>query len=129
MVKKSVFHLFRLIFVLSLILSQTVSLAQSQPPIPEYPRHRKEVGTSFDRLPPAPTLHAALAAQSPNDQRIPWSKVVFESYRDNNYEIYIANDDGSGLARLTSDSRLRYPASLESGRDPDRLYFQAPRQL
>jgi TolB protein len=40
----------------------------------------------------------------PGAVRIPWSRIVFESYRDSNFEIYSANDDGSALRRLTNQS-------------------------
>jgi uncharacterized repeat protein (TIGR01451 family) len=35
---------------------------------------------------------------------LPWSKVVFQSFRHNNWEIYVGNDDGSGQVRLTFHS-------------------------
>ncbi len=33
---------------------------------------------------------------------VPGSKLTFQSYRDNNWEVYYGNDDGTDLARLTT---------------------------
>jgi len=36
---------------------------------------------------------------------ISWSKLVYQTYRHGNWDIYISNDDGSGDKRLTTDGR------------------------
>ena len=39
-----------------------------------------------------------------SNQRHPGAKIAFYSNRDSNYEIYVMNDDGSGLTRLTNNA-------------------------
>ena len=46
---------------------------------------------------------------------VPWSKLVFQSYRDNNWEIYRANSDGSGAVRLTNNSAFDIDPRLTRG--------------
>ncbi len=45
----------------------------------------------------------------------PWSRLVFQSIRDNNWEIYVGNDDGSGQTRLTYDSNIDVHPRLNRG--------------
>jgi uncharacterized repeat protein (TIGR01451 family) len=45
----------------------------------------------------------------------PWSHLVFQSIRDNNWEIYLGDDDGSGQARLTFDSNSDVHPRLNRG--------------
>ncbi|MCI0576533.1 MAG: hypothetical protein L0332_06220 [Chloroflexi bacterium] len=85
--------------VLGLSTFATVLAGQATPAAEENPPARPLYNYTAERLlrdprpesPPQPT----------NPQIIPWSKLVFQSYRDNQWEIYNGNDDGSGQARLT----------------------------
>ena len=43
----------------------------------------------------------------PNSVFVPWSKIVFNSYRDDNYEIYIA--DGNAEQPNPPDQSIRLP--------------------
>ena len=52
---------------------------------------------------------------TPNTPILTWSKMVFQSYRDDNWEVYISNDDGSGLARLTNHNRSDIHPHLNRG--------------
>ena len=66
----------------------------------------------------------------PAEDRAPsWSpdgqKVLFESHRDGNSEIYVAEVDGSGLVRLTENKGVdQYPAWAPDG---ERVVFQSER--
>lgn len=46
---------------------------------------------------------------------VPWSKLVFQSYRNNNWEIYRANSDGSGAVRLTNNGAFDIDPRLNRG--------------
>lgn len=48
-------------------------------------------------------------------QFIPWSKLVFQSYRDGNWEIYLADGDGSNQTRLTFDGAADIHPRLNRG--------------
>ncbi|MBN1886562.1 MAG: PD40 domain-containing protein [Thermoflexales bacterium] len=92
-----------LILTLTVAFAVTSSVAElrAMPPPPE-PDHQKLDPLSF-RGP------MTLAPDNPNTQSagIPemaaWSKLVFQSLRDDNWEIYLANGDGSNQTRLTYD--------------------------
>ena len=45
----------------------------------------------------------------------PWSRLAFQSIRDNNWEIYLGNDDGSGQTRLTVDGNSDIHPRLNRG--------------
>jgi Tol biopolymer transport system component len=54
-----------------------------------------------------------------------WSKITFQSYRDGNWEIYIANGDGTGQMRLTANSASdTYPRLNRGG---TRIVFDSNR--
>ncbi len=56
-------------------------------------------------LTPPPAAQTTTAADQP-----PWNQVVFQSYRDGNWEIYMINPDGSHPRRLThNDAPDMYP--------------------
>lgn len=46
---------------------------------------------------------------------LPWSKVVFQSIRDGNWNIYIGNDDGSAQTRLTNSAASEIHPHLNRG--------------
>lgn len=48
-------------------------------------------------------------------ETISWSKVVFQSFRDGNWNIYIGNDDGSGQTRLTNSGAPEMQPNLNRG--------------
>ena len=45
-----------------------------------------------------------------------WSKIVFQSYRDGNWEIYSADGDGANQTRLTADPGIDTMPRLNRGR-------------
>ncbi len=47
--------------------------------------------------------------------KLPWSKIVFQSFRDGNWEIYIGNDNGSGQIRLTNNGASDIHPHLNRG--------------
>lgn len=57
---------------------------------------------------------------------IHWSRVVFQSFRDNNWEIYTSNDDGSSLARLTHTGSADLHPRLNRG--SNKIVFASNRQ-
>jgi dipeptidyl aminopeptidase/acylaminoacyl peptidase len=76
---------------------------------------------------PSPTaLPQPSATPPPTDTPIPTApdRIVFQSNRDGDFEIYIINVDGSNLQQLTNNSNIddKYPAVSPDGR---RIAFQA----
>ena len=55
----------------------------------------------------------------------PWSKIAFQSLRDNNWELYTSDGDGDGQARLTADPAADIAPRLN--RDATRLAFASRR--
>ncbi|MBK9052513.1 MAG: PD40 domain-containing protein [Chloroflexi bacterium] len=55
----------------------------------------------FDQ-PAVPQAPGIISGPTAPEIIIPWSKIVYQFYQDNNYEIYLTNDDGSGQVRLTN---------------------------
>ncbi len=54
-----------------------------------------------------------------------WSKITFQSYRDGNWEIYLANGDGTGQMRLTANAASdTYPRLNRGG---TRIVFSSNR--
>jgi Tol biopolymer transport system component/outer membrane protein assembly factor BamB len=51
----------------------------------------------------------------PNDAPPAWSRLAFESYRNNNWDIYTANADGSGEQRVTSGTAIEGSPALVKG--------------
>jgi Tol biopolymer transport system component len=115
--KKMFIREVQLALILCLFSFVMVSSVQSQTPTPEHPRRGMEDETSFDRPPTEPTYRPTLNAQTPAAPRLAWSKVVYHSFQDNNNycEIYLANDDGSGLVRLTNNSKTDISPRLNRG--------------
>lgn len=84
----------------------TRSLAQVNPP-----RHEERAG-----LPYRPTNPTSLAGpQVAGTSLVSWSRLVFQSYRDGNWEIYYSNDDGTAEARLTNSSEPDIQPVLNRG--------------
>ena len=65
------------------------------------------------------------ASDAPAANIVPWARLVFQSYRDGNWEIYRANPDGSGAARLTNNPALDKDARLNRG--ATRIVFASDR--
>ncbi len=99
---------------LSLVLGTAVfglnTASADPPPVPPDPYERQQLSPlsrqSADRRQLQVTLNAP---------RLPWSKIVFQSYRDSNWEIYIGNDDGSGQTRLTNSNTSDIHPQLNRG--------------
>jgi uncharacterized repeat protein (TIGR01451 family) len=66
--------------------------------VPTAPPHDHR--TELTRSPLAATT--ARSQQAVGASLFPWSRVVYQTYGNNNWEIYIANDDGSQPLRLTN---------------------------
>lgn len=56
---------------------------------------------------------------------IPWSKVTYQFYENNNYEVYLMNDDGSGQVRLTNHPAHDIHSRLN--RDSTKVIFASNR--
>lgn len=102
------------LFVCGLLIVQTEPTGatsdpqQGQPP-PISPMLRQELifKDSGAVQPSTPETEAT--------ETVPWSKLVFQSYRDNNWEIYRANADGTGQVRVTNNGALDKDARLNRG--------------
>lgn len=83
------------------------ALADSQPPSPE------------ERLwlPPLPPAEAppAQPINPLSSDNIPWSQLVFQSYRDGNWEIYNGGQTGMGQTRLTAHNEPDIHPRLNRG--------------
>lgn len=60
-----------------------------------------------------PETESVQSIQSP--EILSWSKVAFQSFRDDNWNIYVGNDDGSGQARLTTNNVSEIQPHLNRG--------------
>jgi hypothetical protein len=95
--KRTIYQAFSLTVVMALIMVQLGMAGDGNPPVPtNIPTNRLERGmTSWEGESVPDNSKQSTQAQSPAVTNIlnPWDKIVFESYRDNNYEIYLI--DGS----------------------------------
>jgi hypothetical protein len=65
---------------------------------------------------PPPAAPGPRPAQSPATSRLgEWSRIVFTSYRDGNWEIYIANGDGANQTCLTNNPAIDTTPRLNRG--------------
>ncbi len=103
-------RIFQLAVILAMVIPLVVSSGQAQKLAPEGDRPLLGLvrGAEFSSLslPMDTYLYSQPAEASPAavSSLITPSKLVFSSYRDWNYEIYLSNDDGSDLQRLTNNS-------------------------
>ncbi len=67
------------------------------------------------RLPLEETSRLAPQAVIAPEAIVPWSKLVFQSYRDDNWEIYLADGDGSNQTRLTNRNSSDLHPQLNRG--------------
>lgn len=108
-------YLKRVAFITALIallavVTQTAVPQEEPRPFPLDVRHE---------LPYRPDLAVEVAPQSEAEVAaatyIPWSRVVSQSLRDGDWEIYTAADDGSGQLRLTNDPAADVHPRLNRG--------------
>lgn len=114
--KRKVFLM--LVPALALVLVELGSRIHAAPPTPESPtlpppREREAIpylGTGAEPVVAMqPQKEVAITAVAD------WSKIVFQSYRDNNWEIYIANGDGTNQTRLTWNDAIDMQPRLNRG--------------
>ncbi len=105
---------------------EAAQVASSEPttPLPPLPPQRSDLEQSVPHL--ANAELPATASRSVQALTLyPWSRLAFQSIRDNNWEIYTGNDDGSGQTRLTyanaSDMQARF------NREATRIVFASNR--
>ena len=60
-------------------------------------------------------LPAQPRSDAPTANIVPWARLVFQSFRDDNWEIYRGNPDGTGVARLTNHPANDRDARLNRG--------------
>jgi uncharacterized repeat protein (TIGR01451 family) len=90
------------------------TVAEPPTPTPPHPRPGYE---GLENLPhrALTTLQTAPQGNVASAQLAAWSKIVFESYRDDNWEIYLASGDGSNQTRLTYDGAADIQPRLNRG--------------
>jgi TolB protein len=115
-------------FVVLIGLLLLAPLAQAQGPTPPPPPPHGGTHYGIDqqgllsRLPGAqPPARAADQANAP--ACAPWSKLTFASYRDNNWEVYKAQGDGTGQTRLTN--RAEVDTAPKFNRGCTRIAYQS----
>jgi Tol biopolymer transport system component len=110
---KKHFLTFVLIVTLALFVSALNLRAASQTPPPNLSRSSHEGAEEL------PFLDRGILQAASRDiaavELIPWSRLVFQSYRDMNWEIYTANSDGSGQTRLTNQAASDIEPRLNRG--------------
>ncbi len=80
-----------------------VNAANTPPPGLSSPTHDDDYQPGLTYIAPVSSRDDSRVVMQPA-ARVPWSRVVFQSYRgQGNWEIYTANDDGSGEARVTDN--------------------------
>ncbi|MGQ0603277.1 MAG: TolB family protein, partial [Anaerolineales bacterium] len=89
-------------------LTPTSTSAQQEPNAP--PRDGRAELAHY----PAESSNAS-PAQAVSASLFPWSKVVFQSLRFGNWDIFIGNDDGAGQTRLTASGDADIHPRLNRG--------------
>jgi hypothetical protein len=113
--KKNPIRFFCLIIIAILVLSTRESTSQVNADASEQPRLGLDNQPEFTRFPPVSSLSTTEEGQTIQDIRLPASKVVFQRYVTNNFEIFIADDDGSNLLRLTNGHEQDIQPRLNRG--------------
>ncbi len=101
---------------LAVLVAALAATTQAGPPAQESrpPCPMEGIPEDLPFLEPAPAEPEALMEPAaPTTVR--WSKLVFQSYRDGNWEIYRANGDGSGQVRVTNNSASDVHPRLNRG--------------
>jgi len=80
--------------------------------------------TRFDSL-SLPHLDEGQAGTTAPSALLPWSKIVFQSFQDTNYEIFVMNNDGGEMVRLTNDPGNDIHPRLNQ--DASRIVFASQR--
>lgn len=96
-----------LLFLLGIQLPRTPMLSAAQVPPPEVRReltYRQPEPFGATAAPEASIMGATVAA---------WEKLVFESYRDGNWEIYLMDGSVNNLRRLTADPTIDVSPRLD----------------
>lgn len=113
-------YLLGLVLILTIVpaVSAAGALQQDSPPLPAPLREATPwIQPGSESVSPSP--------EAPVANIVPWARMVFQSYRDNNWEIYRANPDGSGATRLTNNPALDKDARLNRG--ATRIVFASDR--
>lgn len=119
------------VVVFAFLLSQMVGysreplVAQGNAPLQDEPLFFLEhyETSRFDR--PSPEAMAPTNGPTAPDIFVPWSKVTYQFYENNNYEVYFMNDDGSGQVRLTNHTAADIHPRLNQ--DSTRVIFASNR--
>ena len=100
-----------LFLVTAVLLIANVQAQDQEPPTPER--------LNPEQFEPVPYLETDLADEyisRPNSPNVTtWGKVVFQSYRNGNWEIYTMDDDGSNQWRLTNHAKSDIHPRLNRG--------------
>jgi Tol biopolymer transport system component len=118
-------------FVLALSLAgaalarPAVTLGPGAPPHPRIPREQLIESLDKTKFQKVGTIQPESITGSTVPGADSWSKIVFESYRDDNAEIYLANGDGSNQTRLTYAGAV--DASPRLNRGATRIAFTSNR--
>jgi uncharacterized repeat protein (TIGR01451 family) len=107
-------------FVCFTLLSPSLALAQSVPPPPPLPE-RRQLAMQSRPAGAGPALQPNTAQAAIN----PLNRLVFQSYRDGNWEIYTSNEDGSNALRLTNNKAIDVEPSFNHG--ANRIAFASNR--
>lgn len=105
-----------MLILLSMCAAQLSSSALAEP-LPPTPSPKQLYYEGLEQTPllaPAAPLAEPLKVAAV-DQPPVWSKIVFQSYRKDNWEIYLANGDGSNQVRLTHDEAADITPRLNRG--------------
>jgi uncharacterized repeat protein (TIGR01451 family) len=117
--RRQIINLAKFLFVVFVVFGLCVAShpppTMAEPPTPTPPPRPRYEG--LEELPyRAPTaLQTAPQENATSSRFVAWSKLVFQSYRDGNWEIYLANGDGSNQTRLTYDGAADIHPRLNRG--------------
>lgn len=99
---KKILFVLGLLVILGLVPVRAVVGNRDAPPVLKSPTHAPDYRPGEVPFLPMSTMQSDTQMTPQAITVLPWSKVVFQSYRHGNWEIYASNDDGSGEVRLTS---------------------------
>ena len=109
----------------SLLVGQALTTRAAQPPPEQFhPRPLDHDLEGYAFLGSDPSQPRTEDDSSATDV-VPWSKLVFQSFRDGNWEIYLANGDGTDQTRLTNVSATDIQPQLNRG--STRIVFSSNR--
>jgi len=108
--RRTIISLSKFLFVVFVVSGLCVAslplpaMAEPPTPTPPHPRPHYEGLEEWPYRAPTTLQTSPHQENVTSAQFVPWSKLVFQSYRDDNWEIYLANGDGSNQTRLTNHS-------------------------